>query len=106
MISTEKETQKTILHYLSLRKYVYWRVNNTPTFDASIKGGFRRMGAHSRKGVADIYVLKGGVSYFIEVKGQKGVLSEDQKSFRDDVTREGGVFIVAKSVDDVIKIGL
>jgi hypothetical protein len=102
---SEKETQATILHYLQIKGYVYWRVNNTGVFDPTRKV-FRKMAAHSRYGVADIFVIKAGVSYFIEVKGTKGYMSPDQKTFRDDVTREGGIFILAKSLDDVMKAGL
>lgn len=102
---TEKETQKTILQYLNLKKYVFWRVNNGSVFDPGF-GGFRKMASFSRKGVADIYVLKGGVSYFIEVKGYSGKLSEDQIEFQKDIEREGGIFILAKSIDDVLKAGL
>jgi len=105
VISTEKPTQKAILDYLQIKQYLYWRVNTTGVYDPT-KKIFRKKPAHSRNGVADIFVLKKGVSYFIEVKGQKGVLSQDQKDFRDDVTKHGGIFIVAKSIDDVIKAGL
>jgi hypothetical protein len=103
--STEKETQATILHYLSLKKYVFWRANNTPVYDPSF-GGFRRMSASTRKGIADIYVLRDGVSYFIEVKGQKGILSPEQKLFKTDVEGQKGIFILARSIDDVVKAGL
>lgn len=102
---SEKDAQKSILHYLSLRKYIYWRTNNAPVYDTGF-GGFRKMATHSRKGVADIYVLKNGVSYFIEVKGSSGKLSEDQILFKSDVEKEGGIFIVARSIDDVMKGGL
>ena len=105
VISTEKETQRAILQYLQLRNLVSWRVNNTGVFDPKF-GGFRKMAAFSRAGVADIFVLKKGISYFIEVKGQKGKLSPDQELFRDDVTKHGGVFILARSIDDVIRAGL
>ncbi|WP_378955406.1 VRR-NUC domain-containing protein [Pelosinus sp. sgz500959] len=55
----------------------------------------------SYKGIADLYAIKDGRQVWIEVKTPKGVLSEHQERFRDDVERHGGVYLVARSVDDV-----
>ncbi|MEN6567163.1 MAG: VRR-NUC domain-containing protein [Veillonellales bacterium] len=55
----------------------------------------------SVKGIADLYALKNGRSAWIEVKTPKGRLSEHQELFREDVVNHGGVYMVARSVDDV-----
>lgn len=39
----------------------------------------------------------------IETKAPKGVLSEDQKNFKAAVEAAGGLYIVARSLDDVIQ---
>lgn len=39
----------------------------------------------------------------IETKSAKGVLSQDQQNFRAAVERVGGLYIVARSLDDVIQ---
>jgi len=39
---------------------------------------------------------------WIEVKTSKGVLSEHQVKFQRDIERHGGVYVVARSVDDVM----
>lgn len=39
----------------------------------------------------------------IEVKAARGGLRQAQKAFRDALTRMGGLYIVARSVDDVTR---
>ena len=58
----------------------------------------------SYKGIADLFALKDGQAVWIEVKTPKGTLSEYQEQFRDDITRCGGRYMVARSVDDVLGI--
>ena len=72
-------------------------------------------GLGSTKGVADIIGLKRvkvsdlvaagidevGVGMAIEVKTQKGKLSEYQLKFLENWSWHGGIAIVARSVDDV-----
>ena len=55
----------------------------------------------SYKGIADLYALKDGRHVWIEVKTEKGRLSEYQEKFKRDVTAHGGRYIVARSVEDV-----
>lgn len=60
-------------------------------------------GLGSVPGIADIPGIYKGRPLAIEVKAPKGKLAEPQKAFLDNWTREGGLAIVAWSVDDVIK---
>ena len=53
-------------------------------------------------GEPDIYALIKGISFFIEVKTGTGRLREEQKRFRDMITNAGGIFIEARSLDDVM----
>lgn len=55
----------------------------------------------SYKGIADLYCLHDGKELWIEVKTSKGKLSEYQIKFRDDIGRNGGNYIVARSLEDV-----
>ena len=55
----------------------------------------------SYRGIADLYALKDGRSVWIEVKTPAGRLSKYQEKFRDDILSHGGIYIVARSVDDV-----
>lgn len=58
----------------------------------------------SYKGVSDLTAIKNGVVLWIEVKTEKGKLSEDQNRFRDDMIHAGGNYFVARSIDDVVDI--
>ena len=55
----------------------------------------------SYKGIADLYCLKDGQSVWVEVKTARGRLSVWQERFRDDVERNGGVYLVARGIEDV-----
>lgn len=54
-------------------------------------------------GVSDILGIYKGRFLAIEIKAPGGRLSPAQKIFLDNVKEEGGVAILAYSVDDVIK---
>ena len=61
------------------------------------------------KGVSDIVLLNKGVIWFIEVKNpapNKTYQTPDQKLFEDNVKLNGGKYLVARSIDDLITMGL
>ena len=97
----ESIAQAAILDYLRLKGYFHWR-NNTGAFKND-RGGFYRFGT---PGSPDIFVLKMGKIIGIEVKSPTGILSVDQEAFRDSFTQEGGIYIMARSIDDLDQIGL
>ena len=45
--------------------------------------------------------IKGGKTVYIEVKAPKGKLSEWQMDFQADIEARGGLYVVARSVEDV-----
>jgi len=55
------------------------------------------------KGVSDIIGIFEGKPLAIEIKTGRGRLSEYQQAFAETWQREGGIFIEARSVDDVIE---
>jgi len=57
------------------------------------------LGAH--KGISDLIAVGHGKTVFIEIKTDKGKLSEHQESFRDHVESGGGTYIVARCIEDV-----
>ena len=62
------------------------------------------MPKYSINGVSDIILLKDGIAWFIEVKA-KTKQSEHQKEFERNVIKNGCKYIVARSIDDLIKAG-
>lgn len=95
----EKEIQKAILNYLALfpQKCFVWRAN---TGAAKFDGRYVKFGI---KGMADIIGVLGGRFLAIEVKRPGRKPDMHQKAFGQSVTRLGGVYLVATSVDDVAK---
>lgn len=99
MKQSEASIQKAILNYLSYRSDVIaWR-NNTGA--VKIDERYIKFG-HS--GMSDILgVIKGsGKLLAIEVKSQKGRLTADQKAFSQKIIDFGGIFILARCLEDVV----
>lgn len=98
----EKEIQRQILDYLEIKHIFHWR-NNTGAMVSEYKGKkrFMRFGA---VGSSDIFALKEGKFYAIEVKTDKGIVSEEQQNFLENIALNDGIPVVARSLDDIIKV--
>ena len=101
MVVKEKDIKRNILAALKL-----WGVDVWPVFTGGIPC---RAGAHGiimrpnpAAGMPDIVgVLPNGLFLGIEVKTATGRQSDAQKAFQSAVEDNGGVYILARSVDDV-----
>mgnify|MGYP007071605163 CR=1 FL=1 len=92
---SESEIVKSILAYLSMRRIFSWRTNNI-----AVKGRT----FHGLKGVPDIIgILPGGQFLGIECKSATGTQSVEQCAFQAQCKSIGGVYVLARSVDDVVK---
>jgi len=60
-------------------------------------------GPMSTPGVPDIIGCFKGRMIGIEIKSEKGVVSEYQKEFIENINRAGGLAFVARSLEDVIE---
>lgn len=101
--SNEKQIQDAVLKYLSLRynnkeDTMFWR-NNTGGAKTE-GGGFIRFGA---LGSPDIFVVSKGQIIGLEIK-DKAKVSDAQKEFAKKFTDAGGIYLVIRSVDDIMKI--
>lgn len=83
---TESDIQRQIKEYLQWHGWLVVKIHQS-------------LGSY--KGIADLYALKDGRHVWIEVKTQKGRLSEHQEKFRRDVISHGGKYIVARGIEDV-----
>jgi len=86
---TESDIQRQIKEYLQWHGWFVVKIHQS-------------LGSY--KGIADLYALKDGQHVWIEVKTQRGRLSEHQEKFRRDVIDHGGTYMVARSVDDVMPL--
>jgi len=80
--------------------------NNTGAFRTE-SGGYVRFGDKGSPDIiARVPVTLNGVKFAtmlaVECKSNTGTLSADQKSWRDAHIADGGIYIVARSVDDLI----
>lgn len=89
----ENEIQKEIMDYLRVRCIYHWR-NNTGK-----RGGV----TYGFPGSADILgLLPDGRFLAIECKTETGKQSDKQREFQLNIEANNGLYILAKSVNDVI----
>lgn len=100
-MTPEGLVSKQIQSYLTSRDH-WWIRMNVGAFKTA-GGGFMRCG---KPGQADLLCYSQRGLYWIEVKGPKGKQSELQKAFEDEVKDRGMVYILARSVHDVMAYGL
>jgi hypothetical protein len=104
MLKTPKESYvvRDILRFLKLRKITAWRAN-TGGMSKMYKGksSYVRFGI---KGAADITgILPDGRRLEIECKREGGYQSDDQKAFEAMIRSNNGVYILAHSLDELMK---
>jgi len=100
---SEKEIQNQILEYLYNRGIFCWRQNTIGVFDERRGCYIKNRSRFAIKGVSDILgVLPKGRILAIEVKSRKGKVSPEQEEFLKKVLQQGGVAILARSLEDVI----
>jgi len=99
----EKTIERAILDYLTARSIFCFKVNNTGIWDPHRKVFRLAKSQYIIKGVADIIGIFGGRMLAIEVKTpqRRRALSEAQKAFLDTVRLQGGISILATSIEDV-----
>lgn len=106
----EKHIQKQILDYLSYRPGKFWRQNT-----GAFKGKYtsKRTGVTKTRfvqfgidGCADITGIKEGRRIEIEVKRPKEKQNDNQIAFQAMIESQGGLYVLARSLEDVQRAGL
>ena len=98
----EKDVLKGCMQYLKLNGYVFIR-NNSGAVISAYKGK-NRMIRYGDKGSPDLIILgRHGEFIAVECKSDTGKLSPEQEDYRKRVLNSGGIYIVARSVDDLIE---
>ncbi len=95
-IVSEAATQRRIQDYLTGIGAYHARIN---------VGGLRRKGvwtpSGATKGVSDLVAIIKGVVYWIEVKKVGEKQNPDQIEFQKNVEANGGIYVLAYSVNDL-----
>jgi hypothetical protein len=94
----EGAVMHNVAQYLALKRIPYWRINS-----GGLKDSHGRLVKFGAKGMADFYAIgPAGISIWIECKRPKGGrLSAAQKEFLDCINRNGGIGIVASSIESL-----
>ena len=101
----EKETQAAILEYLALRKIFAWRNNSGAAKMMRKDGsqGFIRFGAIGSPDILAILPPTGRL-LAVECKSPTGRISPQQEAFGERIKAAGGVYVMARSIDDIIAV--
>lgn len=91
----EKDVLKAVLDYLKIKRIFHWR-NNTGALKTENR--FIRFGS---VGSPDVFALRDGIIYGVEVKGTNGTQSEGQAAWQEEFAANGGTYILVKSIDDL-----
>jgi hypothetical protein len=127
IVVPEKAVLRHCINYLITKGYEpgvdFGRVNTAGTYDAKIKC-YRRnpwllLGMPDIMGFRKTEIMGGGRTidytmmpvqlykmFVIECKSATGKLSTKQESWRDKFVATGGMYILARDVDDLVKAGL
>lgn len=98
---SETIIQRQIMDWLSAKGYFFYRNNNITVPGRAFVG---------KRGVADIVAILPvyrdgealGVYLGIEAKSAKGKQSEHQTQFESDITRIGGKYVLAHSLEEFL----
>ena len=97
--SPEGHIQLQIIHYIKARG---WVVGKTKTMGVR-RGKSFCFDPYTFRGFSDLVAFVNHKIYFIEVKSKTGQQSDDQKEFQKCVEDAGLTYILARSVEDVMK---
>jgi len=98
MTETEKEIQNAIIRAFGTRANSGMRVRRNNTGVAKFGKRFVKFGM---PGQADLTLFVNGRQIEIEVESPGGRQSENQKKYQRMVEATGGIYILARSVQDV-----
>ena len=103
MKTGESAVLRACLDYLRVRGHLVSCINNG-AFETK-RGGFVR--CTDTPGIADIIGVTGdGRALAVECKSKTGRQSAEQKAFETNWSGRGGLYVLARNVDDLRKEGL
>ena len=88
-MTEETQIKSQIKDYLRIKNIFFW---------------YNLQGIGAYKGIPDLIAVHKGKTYGIEVKTPKGKLSTWQQAFRLNLEENGGVYVEARCLEDIIKL--
>lgn len=104
LVVREKTIENSILSWLAVNNIYAFKVESQGTYDSKLGVYRRKNSIHRKVGVSDILGIYQGKPLAIEVKSAIGRLTDSQKKFLNEWAKEGGIAIVARSVEDVSQV--
>ena len=102
LYAPECDVLKAVLATLELHPRVSWAARiNSGAF--VVEGRFIKAAFKGCSDILGMLKVPRGVLLSVECKSSTGKLSADQAAFRDAVLKDGGMWILARSVDDVMQ---
>jgi hypothetical protein len=98
-MAKEKEIELLLCQWLQLNGYYVFKLKDQMAFR---NGSYRKPRPFEISGVADLFAIKNGAQYWIEVKSQKGTQSANQKDFQQNIEAHGGKYLLVKSIQELI----
>jgi len=91
-MNPEKKIELEIKDYLTKTGWFVFKISQPSSHSRNING------------IADLYAIKNGVSVWIEVKTPQGKQSESQMIFQNNIIGHGGIYFIARCVEDISRI--
>lgn len=101
---TESQLEIAICHALKINRVFFWKNPTRGYFDLKRKVFRKDYNPYTKKGVPDIIAIIDGRFVGFEVKTKTGRLSPEQKEFQKECKKNGGLYFVIRSVDDVLAL--
>lgn len=98
---SEKQIENLILSYLASQRILAWKNETVGIWNEARGAYMKKHSIHRKVGISDILGIYKGKFLAIEVKSKSGRLSDYQRIFLREVTENGGISIVARSIEDV-----
>lgn len=99
----EAEILKRTCERLQELGVYFWRNNNIPVFAQSNDGKyrFRALPKFGKKGLPDIFAIKEGRLYGIEVKRPSAPLRPEQTKIQEEFLSNGAVYVVVRTPEQI-----
>ena len=85
---TENDIKRQVKDYLSAKGWFHFHI---------------MQGLGSYRGIPDIIAIKDNRVLFLEIKKPTGEQSQYQKEFEDNITSQGGEYVLVRCLEDLIK---
>ena len=85
-MTQETDLKKLIKDYLDIKGFFHW---------------YNLQGLGAYKGAPDMFAIRNGQVFALEIKKKEGVLSKFQERFKENYEGKGGTYVVVRGLEDL-----